>query len=158
LKVLRLTVGFECGAIINPRHLKGQVVGCVVQGLGGALFESVAFNNGEILNPTLSSYRVPRFKDVPEIDVVLLDRKDLPSSGAGEAPIVGVAPAIRNAIYDAGGVKLNQLPMIPYVLVLVYISPSSFTYNYIHAIIRYLTNIVSVENIEISVSPQYMEP
>ena len=117
LKVVRLTVGFECGAIINPRHLKGQVVGCVVQGLGGALFESVAFNNGEILNPSLASYRVPRFRDVSGIEVVLLDRKDLPSSGAGEAPIVGVAPAIRNAVFDAVGVKLNQLPMIPNGLV-----------------------------------------
>src|SRR5690606_9977959 len=113
VKVLKLTVGFECGAIINPAHLKSQVVGCVLQGLGGALFESVDFRNGEILNPSLSTYRVPRFKDVPEVEVVLLDRKDLPSSGAGEAPIVAVAPAIRNAILNATGVKLYHLPMLP---------------------------------------------
>jgi nicotinate dehydrogenase subunit B len=113
VKVLRLTVGFECGAIINPLHLKGQVIGCVLQGLGGALFEAVDFRNGEILNPSLSTYRVPRFKDVPELEVVLLNRKDLPSSGAGEAPIVAVAPAIRNAILDATGVKLYHLPMLP---------------------------------------------
>lgn len=113
VKVLKLTVGFECGAIINPAHLKSQVIGCALQGLGGALFESVDFRNGEILNPSLSTYRVPRFKDVPEVEVVLLDRKDLPSSGAGEAPIVAVAPAIRNAIFNATGVKLFQLPMLP---------------------------------------------
>ncbi len=113
VKILRLTVGFDCGAIINPAHLKSQVVGCVLQGLGGALFESVDFRNGEILNPSLSTYRVPRFQDVPELEVVLLDRKDLPSSGAGEAPIVAVAPAIRNAILNATRVKLYQLPMLP---------------------------------------------
>jgi len=113
VKVLKLTVGFECGAIINPAHLRGQVVGCVLQGLGGALFEAVDFQDGEILNASLSTYRVPRFKDVPEIEVVLLDRKDLPSSGAGEAPIVAVAPAIRNAILNATGVKLYHLPMLP---------------------------------------------
>src|SRR5690606_3807427 len=113
VKILKLTVGFECGAIINPAHLKSQVIGCALQGLGGALFESVDFRNGEILNSSLSTYRVPRFKDVPEVEVVLLDRKDLPSSGAGQAPIVAVAPAIRNAIFNAIGVKLYQLPMLP---------------------------------------------
>src|SRR5690606_7085039 len=113
VKVLKLTVGFECGAIINPAHLKSQIIGCVLQGLGGALFESVDFQNGQILNPSLSTYRVPRFKDIPELEVVMLDRKDLPSSGAGEAPIVAVAPAIRNAIFNATGIKLYQLPMLP---------------------------------------------
>ena len=113
VKVLKLTVGFECGAIVNPAHLEGQVVGCVLQGLGGALFEAVDFKDGEILNASLSTYRVPRFKDVPELEVILLDRKDLPSAGAGEAPIVAVAPAIRNAILNATGVKLYHLPMLP---------------------------------------------
>ncbi|MBI1300661.1 MAG: molybdopterin-dependent oxidoreductase [Alphaproteobacteria bacterium] len=113
LTVLRLVTSFECGAIINPRHLKSQVVGCVLQGLGGALFEAVDFKDGQVLNASLSSYRVPRFTDIPEMEVVLIDRKDLPSAGAGEAPIVAVAPAIRNAIHEATGVKLNQLPMAP---------------------------------------------
>lgn len=113
VKVLRLTVGFDCGAIINPAHLKGQVVGCVLQGLGGALFEAVDFKDGQILNPSLISYRVPRFKDVPQVEVVLLDRRDLPSSGAGEAPIIGIAPAIRNAIFNATGQQLYHLPMLP---------------------------------------------
>ncbi|WP_209330552.1 xanthine dehydrogenase family protein molybdopterin-binding subunit [Lunatimonas salinarum] len=113
VSVKRLVVSFECGAIINPRHLEGQVIGCVLQGLGGALFEAVDFKDGEVLNPFLSTYRVPRFRDVPAIEVVLINRKDLPSAGAGEAPIVGVAPAIRNAIYDASGVRLYSLPLVP---------------------------------------------
>lgn len=113
LKIIKAVTAFECGAIINPRHLESQVSGCVLQGLGGALFESVAFNEGDISNAFLSSYRVPRFKDVPEMKVILVDRKDLPSSGAGEAPIVCIAPAIRNAIDDAVGIRINRLPMLP---------------------------------------------
>lgn len=113
LKIIKAITAFECGAIINHRHLESQVTGCVLQGLGGALFESVDFKDGDISNAFLSSYRVPRFKDVPDMKVILLDRKDLPSSGAGEAPIVCIAPAIRNAIDDAVGVKINRLPMLP---------------------------------------------
>ena len=56
---------------------------------------------------------MPRFRDVPEIEVVLLDRKDLPSAGAGETPIMGLAPAIGNAIFDATGIRLRSLPMVP---------------------------------------------
>ncbi|GAB2997458.1 xanthine dehydrogenase family protein molybdopterin-binding subunit [Cyclobacterium sediminis] len=113
LNVRRVVTAFECGVIINPRHLKSQVIGCVLQGLGGALFEAVDFKDAKLTNPGLSSYRVPRFSDVPEMKVVLLNRKDLPSSGAGEAPIVCIAPALRNAIHDACGVKLYRLPMLP---------------------------------------------
>ena len=113
IKVIRVTQAFECGAIINPHHLENQVTGAIVQGLGGALFEAVQFADGKILNAGLSSYRVPRFSDVPKIEVILLDRKDLPSAGAGEAAIVGVAPAIRNAILDAAGTVVNTLPMLP---------------------------------------------
>ncbi len=85
-------------------------------GLGGALFEAVEFEDGRILNAAFSKYRVPRFKDVPVIETVLLDRKDLPSAGAGETPIVGLAPAIGNAIFDATGIRLRSLPMVPNVL------------------------------------------
>jgi len=113
LNVRRVVTAFECGVIINPRHLKSQVVGCVLQGLGGALFEAVDFKDAKLTNPGLTSYRVPRFSDVPEMKVILLNREDLPSSGAGEAPIVCIAPALRNAIQDACGVKLYKLPMLP---------------------------------------------
>lgn len=113
VKVLRVTQSFECGAIVNPHHLENQAMGSIIMGLGGALFEAVQFANGKILNAGLSAYRVPRFSDVPKIEVILLDRKDLPSAGAGEAAIVGVAPAIRNAILDAVGTALNTLPLLP---------------------------------------------
>jgi len=113
VKIIRITEAFECGAIINPHHLEHQISGAIVQGLGGALFEAIDFADGKIINPSLSTYRVPRFGDVPKIEIIMLDRKDLPSSGAGEAPIVGVAPAIRNAILDATGIALRNLPLLP---------------------------------------------
>jgi len=113
VNVLRVTQAFECGAIVNPHHLENQAIGSIIMGLGGALFEAVQFADGKILNTGLSAYRVPRFSDVPKIEVILLDRKDLPSTGAGEAAIIGVAPAIRNAILDAVGKALNTLPLLP---------------------------------------------
>ena len=113
VKVTRVVEAFECGAIINPDGLRNQVVGAIIQGLGGALFEAIDFENGKIRNAHFSSYRVPRFRDVPEIEAVLLDRKELASAGAGETPIMAIAPAIGNAIYDASGVRLNALPLVP---------------------------------------------
>lgn len=111
-KVERIVVAFECGAIINPSNVENQIVGSVVQGLGGALFEYIDFKEGKILNPTLSTYRVPRFSDMPIIEVVVLNKKEIPSVGAGETPIFAVAPAIRNAIANASGKRLYKLPML----------------------------------------------
>jgi isoquinoline 1-oxidoreductase len=113
VKVARVVSAFECGAIVNPDGLRNQVEGSNVQGLGGALFEAIQFENGKILNGRLSEYRVPRFSDVPAIETVLLDRKDLPSVGAGECPLIGLAPAIANAIFDATAVRLRALPLVP---------------------------------------------
>ncbi|HEV3199826.1 MAG TPA: molybdopterin cofactor-binding domain-containing protein [Bryobacteraceae bacterium] len=113
VKVLRVVEAFECGAIVNPEHLRNQVEGAVAMGLGGALFEQIDFADNKILNPRLSRYRVPRFGDMPVIESVLLDRKDIVSAGAGETPIVGVAPAVGNAIFDATGQRIRSLPMAP---------------------------------------------
>jgi isoquinoline 1-oxidoreductase len=93
--------------------LRNQVEGAIIQGLGGALFEAVEFEDGRICSNRFSSYRVPRFADIPSIEVILLDRRDLPSAGAGETPIVGIAPAIGNAIFDASGLRLRSLPLLP---------------------------------------------
>ncbi|HTM48563.1 MAG TPA: molybdopterin cofactor-binding domain-containing protein, partial [Bryobacteraceae bacterium] len=108
----RIVSAFECGAILNPDHLKNQIEGAMVMGLGGALFESVEFENGRILNARLSKYRVPRFSDAPSIETVLLDRRDLPSAGAGESPLIALAPAIGNAIFQATGERRRSLPMV----------------------------------------------
>jgi isoquinoline 1-oxidoreductase len=113
VKIDRIVATYECGKVINPRHLKSQVSGSLVQGLGGALFESIDFKDGKVLNASMGNYRVPRFSDLPEIEVVLLDRPDIKSTGAGEAALVALAPAIRDAIFEATGKKLTSLPMIP---------------------------------------------
>jgi isoquinoline 1-oxidoreductase len=112
-RIVRVVESFECGAIVNPDHLKMQVEGSIVMGLGGALFEAIDFDNGRVLNPRFSRYRVPRFRDVPAIEVVLVDRKDLAPIGAGETPIVTIAPAIANAIFAATGERLRALPLVP---------------------------------------------
>jgi CO/xanthine dehydrogenase Mo-binding subunit len=113
VRVVRVVSAFECGAIVNPDGLRNQVEGSNIQGLGGALFEAIEFDNGKILNGRMSQYRVPRFSDVPVLETVLLDRKDIPSVGAGECPMIGLAPAVANAIFDATGVRLRSLPLVP---------------------------------------------
>ncbi|HYA71208.1 MAG TPA: molybdopterin cofactor-binding domain-containing protein [Thermoplasmata archaeon] len=113
LEVVRLVSGYECGAIVHPSNLRSQVEGGAVMALGGALYEAIHFEGGRVLNPRFSEYRVPRFRDVPSIEVVLLDRPDLPSQGGGETPLIAVAPAVANAIYDATGRRLRSLPLAP---------------------------------------------
>jgi isoquinoline 1-oxidoreductase len=113
VKVVRVVEAFDCGAVVNPEELKNQISGAVVQGLGGALFEAIHFENGQILNPHLKDYRVPRFSDLPQIDVVLVDRKDQPSMGAGETPLIGIAPAVANAIFNATEKRLRSMPLVP---------------------------------------------
>ena len=113
VQVKRVVEAWECGAVVNPEHLRNQVEGAIMMGLGGALFEAIEFADGRILNDRLSKYRVPRFSDVPEIDVILLDRKDIPAAGAGEIPIVGIAPAIANAIHNATGKRIRSMPILP---------------------------------------------
>lgn len=113
LKVMRVVQAFDCGAIINPVGVRSQVEGAIVQGLGGALFEAIDFADGAVQSDGFSSYRVPRFADMPVIEVVLLDRKDIAPAGAGETPIIGIAPAVGNAIADATGIRLRGLPLTP---------------------------------------------
>ncbi|MEO8026928.1 MAG: molybdopterin cofactor-binding domain-containing protein [Bryobacteraceae bacterium] len=113
VKVVRVTTAFDCGAVVNPDHLRHQVEGAIIMGLGGALFESLEFDNGRLLNPHLRNYRVPRFSDIPVLETVLIDRKNMPSAGAGECPIVALAPAIANAIFSASGVRLRSMPLVP---------------------------------------------
>ena len=113
VQIRRVVEAFECGAIVNPNGLRNQVEGAIVQAIGGALFEAIRFDNGKILNPHFAQYRVPRFRDTPQVEVVLVDRKDLPSAGAGETPIMGLAPAVGNAIFAATGIRIRNLPMVP---------------------------------------------
>lgn len=109
--VRRVCQVFECGAVLNPDNLLAQVQGCIIMGLGAALREEMRFEKGKVLNASLKQYLVPRFKDVPELDLHLLDRRDLPSAGGGETPIIAVAPAVANAVCHATGLRLRELPL-----------------------------------------------
>jgi len=111
VRLRRVVQAWESGAIVNPDGLRNQTMGAIVQAIGGALFEAIQFRDGRILNAHFAEYRVPRFSDVPEIEVILIDRKDLPSAGAGETGIVGLAPAVSNAIFAATGTRLRDMPM-----------------------------------------------
>jgi isoquinoline 1-oxidoreductase len=113
IEIERIVTVFECGAIVNPDGLANQVEGATIMGLGGALFEAIHFEAGRITNASLAGYRVPRIGDVPPVEVVLLDRRDLPSAGGGETPIITIAPALANAIFAATGVRLRGLPLVP---------------------------------------------
>jgi nicotinate dehydrogenase subunit B len=111
-RVLRAVIAVDVGAVLNPGNLKNQITGAVIQGLGGALFEELRYDEHQLRNARLSAYRVPRFEDVPEIEVILVDRKDTPSAGAGESPITVVAPAVAAAIHAATGTRLRRLPLM----------------------------------------------
>jgi isoquinoline 1-oxidoreductase subunit beta len=102
---------FECGAIINPDNLLSQVMGAIIMGLGPAMREEMRFENGRMQNASFGSYLVPRLSDQPEFDIHLLNRPDLASVGAGETPIIAVAPAIANAVFHATGEWVRALPM-----------------------------------------------
>lgn len=110
-KVRRVCEAFECGAIVNPANLRSQVQGAIIMGLGAALREETQFGNGSILNASFGEYRVPRLEDVPELEIHLVDRPDLPSAGAGETPIIAIAPAIANAVFRATGASVQALPI-----------------------------------------------
>jgi nicotinate dehydrogenase subunit B len=109
----RIVAAFECGAIVNPDGLRHQIAGAIIQGIGGALFEAIDFADGRVVNGSLRQYRLPRFADVPPIDVVMVNRPDLPSAGAGETPIIGLAPAVSNAMSAATGDRRRNLPLAP---------------------------------------------
>jgi CO/xanthine dehydrogenase Mo-binding subunit len=111
IKVRHVCETFECGKILNPANLLSQVQGAIIMGLGAALREEMQFENGKILNDSFRKYLVPRFNDVPELDIHLVDRPDLPSAGAGETPIIVIAPAIANAVFHATGASARAMPV-----------------------------------------------
>jgi isoquinoline 1-oxidoreductase len=110
-RLLEICEAFECGAMLNPANVQSQVEGCILMGLGAALREEILFENGRLKNGRFSGYRVPRFRDVPKMEIALLDRKDLEPAGAGETPIIAVAPAIANAVFHATGQRARSLPI-----------------------------------------------
>jgi CO/xanthine dehydrogenase Mo-binding subunit len=108
----------DVGRAINPVQAEGQDEGATVQGLGNTLFESLEYDNGQPLNANLVDYRVPRFSDLPEsFESVMIENHDGPgpygAKGMGESGIVSIAPAVGNALYNATGVRIRDLPLTP---------------------------------------------
>ena len=113
VKLRRVVAGFDCGMVVNPDGVRNQVEGSIIMGMGTALREAVEFDAGRLLNPAFSRYRVPRVNDTPEIEIVLTGDPSTQSTGAGEPGIVPIAAAIDNAVYDATGSRIRDLPIVP---------------------------------------------
>ncbi len=118
VRVLHVTAAHDCGKAINRTQVEGQMHGCLSMGLGEALMEEVVFHpDGTIANPNLSDYRMPTALDVPDIDAIVVESNEpngpFGAKEVGEGGIMPVIPAILNAIYDATGVVIDELPASP---------------------------------------------
>jgi CO/xanthine dehydrogenase Mo-binding subunit len=113
VRVTRVVVAHDCGRIVNPDGVRAQVEGNVIQGVSRALKEQVTWDEREVTSLTWTEYPILTFAEVPEIEIVLIDRPDEPSLGAGEPAICTVPAAIGNAIFAATGVRLRELPFTP---------------------------------------------
>lgn len=111
-RLARAVMVFDPGAVLNPDHLKNQIEGAIVQGLGGALFEEIRWEGARFGTRRLANYRVPRFQDAPAIEVHLIDRREIEPAGCGESPITVVAPAVASAIFQATGKRVRSLPLL----------------------------------------------
>ncbi len=113
VRVKRLVCAQEMGLCINPEGARLQIEGCLMMGLGYALTEEVHFTGGDIHDKNFDSYQLPRFSWLPEIETVILDAKDSPPHGGGEPAVICMGGVIANAIFDATGARVLQLPMTP---------------------------------------------
>ena len=113
VQVKRVVSAMDVGLVVNPDGLRQQMEGCIAMGLGYTLSEEVHFKNGEVLDRNFDSYQIPRFSWMPKLETILIDNPGMPAVGGGEPPIITVGAVIANAIFDAVGVRLRQLPMTP---------------------------------------------
>jgi len=113
IQAKRIVCALDLGLIINPEGVRIQTEGCVTMGLGYALTEEIHFRGGEVLDRNFGTYKLPRFSWVPEIETVMIENNETPAQGCGEPPIVCMGAVIANALYDASGIRMYQLPMTP---------------------------------------------
>jgi nicotinate dehydrogenase subunit B len=113
VRVERFAIAHDCGLIVNPNGLRNQIEGNAIQAMSRALKEQVTFNTSGVTSLDWHSYPIVRFSDVPEVEIVLVNRPHEPILGAGEATTTVIAPAIGNAIHDATGVRLREAPFTP---------------------------------------------
>lgn len=113
VRVERLAIAHDCGLVVNPDGLRNQIEGNAIQATSRALKEAVAFNTSGVTSLDWHSYPIVRFSEVPDVRIALIDRPHEPILGAGEATTTVIAPAIGNAVYDASGVRLREVPFTP---------------------------------------------
>ncbi|MGD0615771.1 MAG: molybdopterin cofactor-binding domain-containing protein, partial [Verrucomicrobiota bacterium] len=113
VQVKRVVCAQEMGMVINPEGARIQMEGCITMGLGYALTEEVHFKGGKVLDTNFDTYEIPQFSWVPKIETVILEANDNPPQGGGEPAIILMGAVVANAIYDATGARLFQLPMTP---------------------------------------------
>jgi len=113
VKVKRVVCAQDMGLSINPQGARLQMEGCIMMGLGYALTEEIHFKGGEILDLNFNTYEIPRFSWMPQIETVLIDDREAPAQGGGEPAVICMGAVIANAIHDATGARLLQLPMTP---------------------------------------------
>ncbi len=111
--VQRITISHDCGLIVNPNGIQNQIEGNVIQAVSRALMEEVQFNGSGITSLDWLSYPIIRFKDIPDVDIVLINQPDKPALGGGEASSIPITAAVANAIFDAAGVRLREVPFTP---------------------------------------------
>ncbi|HJZ71668.1 MAG TPA: molybdopterin cofactor-binding domain-containing protein [Vicinamibacterales bacterium] len=110
IAVSRVVCAHDCGLIVNPDALKNQIEGCILQTLSRALHEEVTFDRARVTSVDWASYPILRATEAPDVEVILIDRRDQPLLGAGEAATAPVAAALGNAVFDATGVRLRTVP------------------------------------------------
>jgi len=113
VRVKRIVLAHDCGLIINPDGLKNQIEGNVIQSLSRALKEEVQFDELRIRSVDWETYPILKFSEVPELEIVLINRPEQPALGAGEPSTVTTAAAVANAIFNAAGIRLRQIPFTP---------------------------------------------
>ena len=113
VQVKRVVCAQDMGVVINPEGAKLQMEGCITMGLGYALTEEVHFKGGRVLDTNYDTYEIPRFSWVPKIETVLIANNETAPQGGGEPAIILMGALIANAIHDATGARLFQLPMTP---------------------------------------------
>ena len=113
VKVLRIVCAQDMGLVVNPEGAKMQIEGGLMMGLGYTLSEELRFRGGEILDRNFDSYEIPRFSAAPRIEAVLVKNDELAPQGGGEPSITTTGAVIANAVFDAAGVRMLRLPMLP---------------------------------------------
>jgi isoquinoline 1-oxidoreductase len=111
--VKKVVCAQDMGVVINPEGAKMQIEGCIMMGLGYTLSEDIRFKGGQILTTNFDDYAMPRFSWLPEIDAFLIKNDELTAKGCGEPGIVPVGAAIANALFDAAGARVFQMPITP---------------------------------------------